>query len=94
MTGVFESIGFDNIEMSKMDPMLPRYYKNFDIDNILAKMKNDEQITEEEQSVYVEVWDIYYKKEFEKRQKTWDEKVKNYKGKYPIKKFIDHIPNF
>lgn len=68
------------IEMSKIDNVLPRYYKGYDIDELLTKAKDPETgktynsplLTEQEWAILNEVDDIYYTKEFEEREKEWE----------------------
>lgn len=66
------------MEMSTLDPILPRYYKGYDMDIIITKTDNNEPVTEEEDLAYVEAWEIYYGAEFKRR----DEKVKRMMGPY------------
>ena len=45
----------------ELDPLLPRYYKDYDME-ILCRKKEDECLTEEEASVSKEARDYYYRK--------------------------------
>ena len=44
-----------------LDPLLPRYYKDYDIE-ILCRKEDDECLTEEEVSVLKEAWTHFYRK--------------------------------
>lgn len=66
----------DGEEMSKLDPILPRYYEGYDIDVLISKMNDGRQLTEEESLAYIHASDIYYEKEFARRTKRWEEQLK------------------
>lgn len=59
----------ENMEMSTLDKYLPRYYKGYDVDVLLDKIDHRKPLTPEEGVVFDEVMDVYYKKEFERREK-------------------------
>lgn len=48
------------VEMSKLNMRMPRYYKGYDVDVILTKIKKQEQLTDNEENIYWEMQDIYY----------------------------------
>lgn len=50
--------------MSKIDKYLPRYYKGYDIDELLNKIDCQQTVTQKEIDIIDEVTDIYYKKIF------------------------------
>lgn len=64
-------------EMSTVSKYLPRYYKGFDMDVLMAKMWDRKPLTREEENAIDEAQDIYRKKhseEVEKKEKEWIEK--------------------
>lgn len=77
----------NKIEMSVLDPHLPKHYKGFDIDVLIQKIRDNMPITNEEEHTFNEVWDIYYNKYFDESQKRWDKLKKTCPG--PHRKNID-----
>lgn len=63
-------------EMSELDNSLPKYYEGYDIDNLINKIRNGQQLTREESLAYIHASDIYSKKRFEHRKKIWEEQEK------------------
>lgn len=72
-----------NKEMSVRDSILPKFYKGYDIDNILDKIYDpisgkkydNPSVTEDEQDILDEVYDIYYSIENTRKQ---EEQEKHY----------------
>lgn len=69
-------------EMSTLDKHLPRYYKGFDIDIIIKKVFDGQQLTQEEEDIITEVQDIYYKRYFDESHKRAEEWKKAHHGQY------------
>lgn len=72
----------NKIEMSTVDPHLPKYYKGFDIDILTQKLLDKRPLTDEEKNVLGEAQEIYYKKYFEESRKKWEELKKTEPGKW------------
>lgn len=72
----------DKTEMSTLDILIPRYYKGYDMDDLLQKMYNRKSLTKEEEDIIDEVQDVYHKKYSEETQKKWDEQDKDHPEKY------------
>lgn len=70
----------ENIEMAKLDKYLPKYYKGYDIDILLGKIDHQQTLTPKESKIINEVMDIYYEKEFKRREESWKTKVKIVNG--------------
>lgn len=62
------------MEKSKLDAYLPRYFKGYDVDMLLHKIKNHQILTSEEEEIINEVIDIYHDMEYEKRRQKVEEK--------------------
>lgn len=58
-----------NMEMSSIDPDLPRYYKGHDMDDLMCRMQNMELLTAEEKNIILEAQKKYYAAKFEKNRK-------------------------
>lgn len=76
------------MEMSTLNDCLPRYYKGFDMDGLIKKMRNNEPLTEKERYAINEAQEIYFEKRFEENQKRWDAWAKEHPGEY--RTHIDH----
>lgn len=80
-------------EMSTVDEWLPRYYKGYDMDILITKMRNMEELTDEEDDVICEAQNIYHEKHFEKVRENTRKSIEeaNANGDY----VMCHInPNF
>lgn len=55
-------------EVSELNPKLPRYHKGYDIDKLMEKWKNKEEMTEDEVDAFDEVIRNYYNQEYERRK--------------------------
>lgn len=79
-------------EMSTLDELIPRYYKGYDMDDLIGRMRNQKHLTEEEWKVIGEAQDIYHGMHFEKVHKEIEEWKKANPG-YKIHRNIQFIPN-
>ena len=79
-------------EMSKQDPRIPRFHKDFDMDIILKKRSNDEILTKEEYDALNEVQEIYYATHYAKIRKEMEEWRKAHRGEY-LKSVNRHTAN-
>lgn len=70
------------MQMSALNPVLPRYYNGYDIDVLLRKIKNKESLTKDEEAVFDEAWKIYYEKYHEEGRKKWDAWKTAHPGEY------------
>lgn len=66
-------------KMSELDPVMPRYYDGYDIDILIRKMNDNQPLTKEEAAAYDQASDIYYKKEFERREERWQKRMEEAK---------------
>ena len=80
---------FDNVEMSKLDKYLPRYYKGYDIDILLTKINHQQTLTSNEREIINEVMNIYYDHEFKRREESCKIKTVNGEKIYPFGTMID-----
>lgn len=69
----------DEEEMSKLDPILPRYYNGYDIDVLMRKMNDNQPLTKEEAAAYDQASDTYYKREFAHREERWQKRMEEAK---------------
>lgn len=72
----------NRMETSKLDELLPRYYKGFDMDILIQKMYIKEPLTEEESQAIDEAQKIYYEKHFEENKARWEKWKKEHPGEY------------
>lgn len=70
------------MKMSTIDIRLPKYYKGFDIDVLLQKLSNDEELANEEELILLEAQHIYYKKFSDENKQKWDDWRKAHPGQY------------
>lgn len=73
----------ENMEMSSLDSLIPRYYKGFDMNILLQKLLDKNSLTEEEIKIIGEAQNIYYKRYSEKTQKKWTD----WKNTHPNEKY-------
>lgn len=45
----------EKMEMSKLDPRMPKYYKGYDVDEILNKLDTGANLTADEKSIFSEL---------------------------------------
>lgn len=50
----------EKMEMSRLDPRMPKSYKGYDVDNIIGKIDKQIQLTKEEEDILSELHSIYY----------------------------------
>lgn len=70
------------MEMSTLNDCLPRYYKGFDMDILIKKMRNNEPLTEEEGHIIDEAQKNYFEKRFAENDKIWEKWAKEHPGEY------------
>lgn len=58
------------MEMSNFDPIIPRFYKGYDL-NELADRRETEGLSEEEEYILVEADEYYYDKLYHEKRKKW-----------------------
>ena len=70
----------NKIEMSVLDPFIPKHYKGYDMDVLIQKVFDGKQITDEEEQIVLEAQSIYHEKRFEENYKSRDKYIKNHPG--------------
>lgn len=69
-------------EMSVLNPVLPKYYKGFDIDVLIQKINDGNPLTKDEGIAIDEAFDVFYKKQFEENQKKAEAWMRAHPGEY------------
>lgn len=72
----------NNIKMSTLDHLMPKYYKGYDMDILIRKIFNKEPVTEEEKKIVGEAQNIYYEKHFKENRRKAEEWMKAHPGEY------------
>ncbi len=57
------------MEMSTIVSYYPRFYKGYDVDELITKMRNQKSLTQEEDNVLLEVQEKYTEIEHKRRHK-------------------------